>query len=106
MYRTALSEPNVPRQNEARHRTMSSMNDYFRSSKSSTPPNSAGKTVTHGPVPPAPKKKAPTRSRVGDPELDATKRRLDFIDDDDDDDAAEREGNETRAVADAPTTKR
>ncbi|EEH56503.1 uncharacterized protein MICPUCDRAFT_58538 [Micromonas pusilla CCMP1545] len=85
---------------------MSSMNDYFRSSKSSTPPNSAGKTVTHGPVPPAPKKKAPTRSRVGDPELDATKRRLDFIDDDDDDDAAEREGNETRAVADAPTTKR
>ena len=39
----------------------------------------------------APKKKAPTRSRVGDPELDATKRRLDF-DDDDDDDAAEREG--------------
>ena len=38
--------------------------------------------------------------------MDATKRRLDFIDDDDDDDAAEREGNETRAVADAPTTKR
>ena len=85
---------------------MSSMNDYFRTSKSSTPPNSAGKTVAHGPVPPAPKKKAPTQSRVGHPDLDATKRRLDFDDDDDDDDEAAVKGNETRAVADAPKTKR